>query len=265
MVIINKNEKNEVKKYVLGQMEPSEAERIELRLLTDAAFGEEFDVIVNEITDEYVGDELHADDRKRVQQYFLTSTERQNKLRFASELLERAAVERGGHAQNPISPRVQVQPGLLDRVWALWANQALLTRFATTFAAIVIVAGVLLITIPGTRTPGTYAFVNLAISNSERAAGSEIKPVRLEPDSPGIRIELALPDQIPQSKSYRVELLDEKQAARNLKIEQQTEAKLVVTIPANEITRGTYYIRVYGTTPDGTEQRIRGSYFFAVT
>ena len=263
MVIINSNEKNEVKLYLLGQLEQSAAERLELRLLSDAAFGEEFDVIVNEITDEYVGDELHADDRNRVQQYFLRSTERQNKLRFASGLLERAALEPGAGAQNPMSPRVQVQPGLLDRVWAFWANQALLTRFATTFAAIVIVAGVLLITIP-TRTYKTYAFVNLAISNSERATGSEIKSVPLEPDSPGIRIELALPDHIPQSKSYRVELLDEKQAARNLKIEQQTDRSLVVTISANEITRGTYYIRLYGTNPDGIEQRIRGSYFFAV-
>lgn len=252
-LIINSNEKNEVKLYLLGELDQSAAERLELRLLTDAAFGGEFDVIVNEITDEYVGNELRADDRKRVQQYFLRSTERQNKLRFASELLERAAIERA-----PASD-VQAEPGMLERVRAFWGNMALLTRFATTFAAIVIVAGVLLLTIPGTRTSGTYAVVNLTISNSERASGSEIKQVRLEPGSPGIQIELALPDQVPQSKNYRVELLDEKQATRNLRIEQQTETKLVVTIPANEITRGTYYIRVYG-----TEQRIRGTYFFAV-
>ena len=253
MVIINSNEKNEVKLYLLGQLEQTAAERLELRLLTDAAFGEEFDVIVNEITDEYVGDEFHGDDRKRVQQYFLRSTERQNKLRFASELLERAAVERAP------ARMVQIQPGMLERVRAFWGNMAVLTRFATTFAAIVIVAGVLLLTIPGTRTSANYAVVNLAISNSERASGSEIKQVRLEPGSPGIRIELALPAQVPQSKSYRVELLDEKQAMRNLKIEQQTEAKLVVVVPANEISPGSYYVRLYA-----GEQRIRGTYFFTV-
>jgi hypothetical protein len=257
-LIINSNEKNEVKLYLLGQLDQSAAERLELRLLTDAAFGEEFDVIVNEITDGYVGNELRADDRKRVQQYFLRSTERQNKLRFASELLERAAIERA-----PASV-VQAEPGMLERVRAFWGNMALLTRFATTFAAIVIVAGVLLLTVPGTRTSGTYAVVNLTISNSERASGSEIKQVRLEPGSPGIQIELALPDQIPQSKNYRVELLAEKQASRNLRIEQQTEAKLVVVVPANEIGPGSYFVRLYATNPDGTEQRIRGTYFFAV-
>ncbi len=257
-LIINSNEKNEVKLYLLGQLDQSAAERLELRLLTDAAFGEEFDVIVNEITDEYVGDELHADDRKRVQQYFLTSTERQHKLRFSSELLERAAIERAP------ANFVQAEPGMLERVRAFWGNMALLTRFATTFAAIVIVAGVLLLTVPGTRTSGTYAVVNLTISNSERASGSEIKQVRLEPGSPGIQIELALPDQVPPSKNYRVELLDEKQATRNLRIEQQAEAKLVVVVPANEISPGSYIIRLYAVNPDGSEQRIRGSYFFTV-
>jgi methionine-rich copper-binding protein CopC len=179
-------------------------------------------------------------------------------LRFASELLERAAIQRA-----PASV-VQAEPGMLERVRAFWGNMALLTRFATTFAAIVIVAGVLLLTVPGTRTSETYAVVNLTISNSERASGSEIKQVRLEPGSPGIQIELALPDQIPQSKNYRVELLAEKQASRNLRIEQQTEAKLVVVVPANEIGPGSYFVRLYATNPDGTEQRIRGTYFFAV-
>jgi hypothetical protein len=259
VVVINSGEKNEVKLYLLGQLEQSAAERLELRLLADAAFGEEFDVIVNEITDQYVGDELHGDDRKHVQQYFLRSTGRQNKLRFANELLDRATVERGP------APVVQVEPGLFERLRAFWANLTPLTRFATTFAAIVIVAGVLLLTIPGTRTSGTYAFVSLSISNSERASGPEIEQVRLEPGSPGIRIELALPDQIPESKNYRVELLDEKQAARNLRIEQQTEAKLVVVVLANEISRGSYFVRLYAQNPDGTEQRIRGSYFFTVT
>lgn len=260
MVIINSNEKNEVELYLLGQLEQSAAELLELRLLTDEAFGEEFDVIVNEITDQYVGDELPGDDKKRFQQYFLRSTERQNKLRFANELLERATVERGALAPNPMSTRaVQVEPGMLDRVRGSWGNLTLLTRFATTFAAIVIVAGVLLLAIPGTRTPGNYAFVNLTISNSERASGSEIKQVRLEPGSPGIRIELALPEQIPPAKTYRVELLDEKQVARNLKIEEQTEAKLVVVVPANEISPGSYYVRLYA-----DEQRIRGTYFFTV-
>jgi hypothetical protein len=35
-------------------------------------------------------------------------------------------------------------------------------------------------------------------------------------------------------------------------------------VPANEISPGSYYVRLYTRNPDGTEQRIRGTYFFTV-
>ena len=63
-----------------------------MRLLSDAAFGEEFDTIVDEITDEYLKDELPVDERERVQRYFLSAPERQSKLQFAAELLDRKSV-----------------------------------------------------------------------------------------------------------------------------------------------------------------------------
>ena len=55
---------NEVRRYLLGELEEAEQERIELRLLTDPSFGEEFDTIVDELTDQYVRDELTDDERK---------------------------------------------------------------------------------------------------------------------------------------------------------------------------------------------------------
>ncbi len=54
--IIITEEKNEVRLYLLGQMGEAEEERVELRLLTDPSFGEDFDTVVDEITDKYVGD-----------------------------------------------------------------------------------------------------------------------------------------------------------------------------------------------------------------
>ena len=63
-------------------------ERFELRLLTDPAFGEEFDTIVDEITDEYVGNELQGEERKRLNS-ILRSTERQNKGEIRAEPVAR--------------------------------------------------------------------------------------------------------------------------------------------------------------------------------
>ena len=262
--IINE-EKNEVKLYLLGQLDEADEERVELRLLTDPAFSEEFDTVVDEITDQYVGNEFHGEERERVEKYFLKSAERQNKVKFARELLQRAAVERGDLAASvAVQPQVSPQPGIFERARLFWASQHFSFRVATTVATLIVMVGVVLLMRPGTRTSGTYALVNLRISNSDRASGSETKSVRLEPENAGIRIELTLPDQVPQANSYRVELLDEQQSARNLPIADRNAQSLIVTIPANEIRRGSYIIRLYGVNSEGTEQKIRGSYFFNV-
>ena len=257
---ISNNQKNEVKKYLLGQLEEADEERLELRLLTDPAFSEEFDTIVDELADEYVANELQGEERKRVEQYFLTSAERRNKVKFAAELLERADVERGGH-----SAGIEVQPvaapsrGIFERMRLFWESQSFALRMGTAVAGLIIVVGVVMLLIPPNRTAGTYALLNLTMSSAERSAGSQTQSVRLEQGSPGIRIALSLPDQVPQAKSYRVELLDVQQSSRNLPITERTAHSLIVTVPANEIRRGSYIIRLYG-----NEQRIPGSYFFNV-
>jgi hypothetical protein len=257
--IINED-KNEIRLYLLGQLEEADEERLELRLLTDPAFGEEFDTIVDEITDQYVGKELEGEEQKRVEQYFLKSAERQTKAQFAGELLQRAALERGGRSA---AVAVASEPGIFERLRAFWREQAFSVRIVTTIAAIVIVVGVAFLIRSRNPASGTYATINLQISASDRAAGSETKPVQLAGHA-GIRIELTLPQQIPQAQDYRVELLEEQQRSRNLPIAERTAQSLIVTIPANAISRGSYIIHLHAVNPDGSEKRIHGGYFFSV-
>ena len=83
-------------------------------------------------------------------------------MRFGrSQLLERAAVERGG----PAPALAPVHPGILERARVL-ASQSFVARFASTFATIVIVVGVVLPAWPGTRQAGTYAQINLVFAIS---------------------------------------------------------------------------------------------------
>jgi len=249
-IIINED-KNDLRRYLLGLLGEADEERLELRLLTDEGFVEEFDTVVDEITDQYVGNELGADERKRVEQYFLTSRERQQKVQFADELMERAAAERS--VQNPAPA-----PGFFERLRAFWTNQPVFFRTATTMATIVIAVGLVFVLYPRQNPSGTYTAVNLQMSAGDRSTGSEVKPVRLD-SAAGIRIDLALPEQWRDAKSYRVELQDEKERLRDLPITERTPQSLVVTIPANEISQGGYIIRLYA---DG--QRVRGSYHFNV-
>ncbi len=260
MSIIINEDKNAVRRYLLGQLAEADEEKLELRLLTDSSFGEEFDTVVDEIADQCAGNEFEGEERKLVEQHFLKSAERQQKVDFARELLQRAASERGDRRAV-----VEAEPGFIERVLAFWRNQSFALRTAATIATIVIVAGIVYqITRRDPGGPGTLASISLTISTSDRASGSEVKSVKLEPGNTGVRIDLVLPDQVVQAQNYRVELIDDQQRSRNLPIRERTDESLIVEIPANEMTRGTYLIQLHVINPGGSEQRVRGHYSFSV-
>lgn len=256
MSIIINEDKNQVRLYLLGQLNEADEERLELRLLTDPAFGEEFDTVVDEIADQYAGNELEGDERKRVEQYFLRSAERQQKVHFARELIERAATERSGGRDAVIS-----EPGFIERLLAFWRNQTFAFRTAAALATIVVVVGLGYLASSRDTGPGTLASIRLTINTSDRATGAEVKPVKLESGTRAVRVELTLPD--PQAQNYRVELKDENRS-RNLTVKERTNKSLIVEIPANDLARGSYVIHLHAMNPDGAEQRVRGHYSFSV-
>jgi len=259
--IIIKEEKNQVRLYLLGQLNEGDEERVELRLLTDPAFGEDFDMLVDEITDQYLGNELQGEEQKRVEQYFLRSAERQDKVRFARELLHQAEVERGSKAVNvPVAP----EPGWWERASQFWNRQALSLRFASIFATLVIMAGVAMLVLP-TRNPTSpsYASVALKSSSSDRSGGPETPTVKPQPADVGIKFELTLPDGAPQANTYRVNLQGE-QVSRDFPVAEQTARSVVVVVPTAEVPRGSYVIQLFAVQANGTEQRVPGSYAFNV-
>src|SRR6267142_3296208 len=82
-------EEHRIREYLLGQLTEAEEEQVELRLLTDPDFAEEYDILVNEITDDYIAGRFEGEELKRVEEHFFKSTQRQDKLKFALALKER--------------------------------------------------------------------------------------------------------------------------------------------------------------------------------
>jgi tetratricopeptide (TPR) repeat protein len=62
---------------------------VEVRLLSDSSYGEEFDVAVDELTDQYVAGEIEGKEREEMERYFFASPGRREKLRIASALKHR--------------------------------------------------------------------------------------------------------------------------------------------------------------------------------
>jgi CHAT domain-containing protein/Tfp pilus assembly protein PilF len=80
-------DRNTIKQYLLGKLARDEQSApVEERLLTDDDFFEEFQLVKEDLIDEYVSGELIGEERARFEQHFLTTPERRESLRQAQAL-----------------------------------------------------------------------------------------------------------------------------------------------------------------------------------
>lgn len=251
-------EPEDIKQYLLGDASPQTQQAIEERLLTEESFLEELSLAEEELIDDYVGGELSAAERERFEQHFLCTPERQRKLRFA-QTFTRYSSEKG--VMKP-AETLQARPTLVERLRAFWRGQPVLLRAATAFTVLAILAGAWWFSFPRTSSPKTFASLSLTISASNRAEGVQASKVSLPLKADALKISLRLPEGSTQATRHRVELLDEKREAKTLEITDRDENSVSVVIPADQLARGLYALRLYTIQADGAEQRIAGNYFF---
>ena len=252
-----------MRRYLLGQLREADEERVELRLLTEPAFIEEFDAIVEEITDEYVVGELRPEERDRVEHYFLRSAERRNKARVAAALNELAQGEKG---EEPVETpaRVAAKQSFADRVRSFWNTQSFAFRSATAMAVLLVFAGLVFLIIPGRSGPQTYQSIELAMISSERGASDETKRVKLAPETDGLRFVLSLPEQLSPANKYRVESVDEQSVKRELEIVEQNAQTVTVIARASDFPPGRYGLQLSVLDANETPQRLPGTYRFDI-
>lgn len=79
-------EQNLIRGYLLGELDEAGQERLELLLLSDAAYADLVAVTQDELVDEYVHGNLSEREREQFEQHYLKSREARQKLRIASAL-----------------------------------------------------------------------------------------------------------------------------------------------------------------------------------
>jgi anti-sigma-K factor RskA len=72
--------------YLLGSLAPEEVEQIEQQILTDDSFHEEVEIMEEELLDRYAQGSMAGEERLRLEQHFLTSPLRKQRLNFARAL-----------------------------------------------------------------------------------------------------------------------------------------------------------------------------------
>jgi hypothetical protein len=251
---ITKDQENEIRRYLFDQLPEADEERLELRLLSDPAFVEEFDTVVDEVTDQYVRKELEASEQKGFEKSYLTTAEGQQKARFASGLLERAAAKRGAAVVTALP-----QPGFFERLGAFWQVQSL--RIAAIAAAVAIIAGGAYL---ASRPAMKYATLALSITTATRGEGPAPAKVKLESGVPGVEVNLAIPEQAKGAKDYQVKLVSGDQSEQDVPIEKRDDQTVTIKIPASSLSPGQYAIKMFRLTPDGSFTRIPGNYYFNV-
>lgn len=229
-----------------------------MRLMSDAAFNEDFDVLVDRIAARYAAGQFIGEEKERVERYFMRSPDRQRKVKFMSDLL---------HEMETIAPGKPAtdnadKPGLWERVSGFWANWPAAGRAAVAFATLAIVAaGGLFIRMMNVAP--RFVALELTMTSADRSVGSETQKVTLPSGTDELRLKLKIPADAPTAKSYRVTISGERFSARPLTITEQTSDSLTAVVPAGELTRGTYFVELVAVN-DGAEQRVRGAYIFRV-
>ncbi len=238
----NKNDQETFRDYLLGSLAGEDLEGFEERLLTE---DEEFEELLasaeDELFDQYVAGHLTKDERIAFEKQFLITTERREDVDFARTL------NRFIKYQTQPKPR-PVPPGYMT--WIL--------RVAV---AVLVVGFVAVPVYRLTRSPQNIATITLSPTVLTRGEGPPFTKVNLG-NVDTLRLVLTLPEQAPSASQYRAELENGK--TQSVNIEEQNSQAVTVEIPATELRKGQYALKLFAVPTGQVEQRILGNYFFTV-
>ena len=252
---LNNSDQQRIRRYLLGQLNDEEQQKIEHRLMTENDLFEELELSKDEIVEEYCAGELTTKERDWLEQHFLASPEGKQRKKFAVAL----------RRIRPASPkRLSLFERFQTRLQDLWRGQPWQVVAIASAAVVLVVGGIVLrMTIGGPQSTSA-TFLPLTLPNSSAVRSEETQTptkVSLPLKVDELRITLVLPESSPLASGYRVEAVD---GINTLSIAGSDSNSVSVIIPAAQLRRGQYALRLYAIKSDGPEERVRGLYFFNV-
>ena len=238
-----------LRRYLLGQLAEDARAEVEKDLLANDELFEELLVLEDEIIDEYLAEKLTMNDRAAFARHFLVTPERQEQVNFAR------AFKR--HLAGNKLPVRSFWPGFLYK-------QTAATRAALIVLMVAIVVGGVWLLNGRRSAPQSFATLTLTASQATRSEGSEVPRLKLPLRESNLRLVLILPEGSASGAGYRAVIETVLGTTKTLDATSQDDRSVTVTVPANELQRGDYSIKLFARYPDGTERRISGSYVFTL-
>ena len=266
-----------LRKYLLGNLPPSQLSALEERLLTDGAFYDELLMVEDELIDQYLSGEQSPAEREGFEAHFMLAPERQQKVRFARALKKYLSNANEARAKNIIAepsvtrPLSVAYPDTRQRLsFSFLTRNPILTY--SLAATLLLVIGVGLWTAlnrsksSGVSQPGQVLAVVLTPGLNRSVDGGEIKKIYIPAGTDTLELQLELSKA--EYASYRVEVLtsDGSKLAtiEGLHPEIATAKKSIrVSVARSLFKRDDYTVKLSGKRDDGIYEDVT-SYVFRV-
>jgi hypothetical protein len=235
-----------IKSYLLGQIPEPEESAVEERLFTDREFYDELSIVEDELIDQYLGGALSDTDRKSFESHFVSSPERQQKVRFARALKKYVSVN--ADEDEPVSHRSA----------SIFSFRRPVIPYAIAAAIIVVVGLAFLLPRYMQGPSGRVLAIELTPGPLTRGGG-EVKEFSVAPDVGSVRLQLDLPKNEYQTYEaiVRDASLRDVHTATNLKPETVNGVEAVMMdVRANILVPGDYRVNLSGTTAGGRPESV---------
>jgi hypothetical protein len=246
--------------YLLQDLPEEELERFEDECFDSENWPTQVSLVEEDLIDNYLRNELDPEQRRSFEQNYLTTTARMERVRVAAALLRH--LDACTPAPEPTVPAPPVKLTWVERLSAWWGARPLVPRAAMALAVVALIVVAWWFFRPPTAR--TFATLTLTVSNSDRAVGVQAGRVKLTRDIDALKLSLTLPDPPATATHYRIQLEDENGAIKHSENVQREAQFVRVTIPASKLAPGQYALKLFAITPNDTEQRVPGGYFFTV-
>ena len=162
-----------MRRYLLGNLRGKRLARIERRLLSDEQFFDELLIAEDELTDEYLLDQLKPGERREFETRFLAIPERRQKLRFARAL--RSYVSGPGYIDRPPVPTKHSRsPRWYEGRLLFRGSESRLAVISVAAPALLLSIAIFVLVSPGLRPDGSAP--TLTARHSSEPAGDDLQP-----------------------------------------------------------------------------------------
>lgn len=243
--------------YLLGELSEEESERFDEECFVGEGW-EQISLAEEDLIDAYLHQHLTPEQRRNFERHYLTTGARRQRVAQSAVLLRHVDALRREEAPTPKS----VKPAWIKSFIAFGGSRHWALRVGLAVGILLVVAGGLWSYGIRMMSPRGLATLNLTISgDSSRSEGTPPGRVKLPLAAGTLRIYLKLPDRS-AAANYRVELMAEDETSP-LSVTGRDAESISVDIPAAQLRRGQYVLKLFEIRPDGTEQR-KGLYYFNV-